>query len=132
MFTRHHALHVTYHVSCLTCQVSGVRYQVFFFFFFFGPSGGARLWRVCYQRNLPRLLLSKGRKDKSQWKCRCIVKTVDLIVVLLLRQISFKFYRWLAIYSRNFCRPGQSKVVPKTVLSYIYSPVVLRRQQAKR
>ena len=41
-------------VSCVTCQVSGVRCQ--FFFVFFLQSGGASLWSVCYQHGLPCLV----------------------------------------------------------------------------
>ena len=44
-----------FHVSGVTCQVSGVSCN--FIIFFFGKSGGASRRRVCYQRGLPRLVL---------------------------------------------------------------------------
>ena len=42
---------VLFHMSGVTCQVSGVMCHIFF-----GQSGGARCWRFCYQRGLPRLV----------------------------------------------------------------------------
>ena len=48
----HVMCHVLYHVSRVTCHVSHVT------FFFYGQSGEAYRWRVCYQRGLPRLVLS--------------------------------------------------------------------------
>ena len=46
---------VTCHVSCVTCHMSHVTCHMFFFFF--SQSGEASLWKVCYQRGLPRLVL---------------------------------------------------------------------------
>ena len=65
------------HMSCFTCQVSGVRCQVSgvrchvsrvrchmsgvtfqFFFGVFLQSGENSRWRVCYQRGLPRLVFN--------------------------------------------------------------------------
>ena len=44
-------------MSRVTCHMSHV--TIFFsFFFFFGQSGETYRWRVCYQRGLPRLVLS--------------------------------------------------------------------------
>ena len=40
-------------MSHVTCHVSRV---TIFFFIFFLQSGEAYLWRVCYQRGLPRLV----------------------------------------------------------------------------
>ena len=42
-------LHVTFHVSRVTCHV--------LVFFFFGKIGGASQWMVCYQRGLPHLVI---------------------------------------------------------------------------
>ena len=53
MFTLYHVLYVTCQVSGVRCHMSGL---FSFLFFFFGQSGGACLWRVCYQRGLPRLI----------------------------------------------------------------------------
>ena len=57
-----HVSPVTCHVSPVTCQMSHVKKNFIFIFFlsyiFFKLSGGASLWRVCYQRGLPRLVLS--------------------------------------------------------------------------
>ena len=44
--------HVMCHVLHVLCHVS------FFLFFFFRQSGEAYQWRVCYQRGLPRLVLT--------------------------------------------------------------------------
>ena len=43
-----HVFHVTYQVSHVTCHMSFVH--------FFLQSGRVSLWRVCYQRGLPRLV----------------------------------------------------------------------------
>ena len=52
---------VTCHMSGVTCHVSHVTFHLshvrFLLFIFFGRSGEAYLWRVCYQRGLPRLVL---------------------------------------------------------------------------
>ena len=53
MFTPHLC-----HMSCVRCEVWGVRCNFFFFFFLFfflGQSVGASRWRVCYQRGQPHL-----------------------------------------------------------------------------
>ena len=52
MFIPHHVPHVMCHKSGVRCQVSGVK----FFLFFFGQRGGASRLRVCYQRGLPPLV----------------------------------------------------------------------------
>ena len=48
------------HMSRVMCHMSRVTYHVsnvtFFYIFFVGQSGKAYLWRVCYQRGLPRLV----------------------------------------------------------------------------
>ena len=44
--------HVRCHMSGVTCQVSHVT-------LFFLQSGGASPWRVCYQRDLPRLVFTE-------------------------------------------------------------------------
>ena len=50
------------HMSHVTCHVSPVKKYIFHFSFLIilqkknGKSGGARRWRVCYQRGLPRLV----------------------------------------------------------------------------
>ena len=49
-----HMSHVTCHVSRVTCHVSRVTSHIFF-----GQIGGASQWRACYQRSLPRLVLSE-------------------------------------------------------------------------
>ena len=49
MFTPHHVSHVTCHMLCVTCHMSGV--------IFFKQDGGVIWWRVCYQWGLPRLVL---------------------------------------------------------------------------
>ena len=61
-----HVSHVTCHLSSVTCHMSNKNLQIFNFFvsFFFCLkkkllSGGARRWRVCYQRGLPRLVFLK-------------------------------------------------------------------------
>ena len=56
-----HLSRVTCHVSRVTCHVSLVTCQMFFCFCYYPKkknlqSGGARRWRVCYQRGLPRLV----------------------------------------------------------------------------
>ena len=57
MFTPHHVSHVTCDVSQVRYHVSGVTCHIFFlFFYFFLQIGWASLWRVCYQRGLPRLV----------------------------------------------------------------------------
>ena len=48
--------HVRCHMSHVTCQVL----HVFFSSSFWGQSGRVSLWRVCYQRGLPRLVSSVG------------------------------------------------------------------------
>ena len=58
-----HVSHVTCHVSDVTCHVSPVTCHLSHVRFFFILkktllSGGASRWRVCYQRGLPRLVLS--------------------------------------------------------------------------
>ena len=45
------------HVSHVTCHMSQVTSQLLFVYFF-GQSGGASRWSVCYQRGLPRLVLT--------------------------------------------------------------------------
>ena len=52
-----HVSHVTCHVSHVMCHMSQL-FNLIFFFFFLGQSGEAYQWRVCYQRGLPRLVLS--------------------------------------------------------------------------
>ena len=61
---------VTCHLSCVTCYFFLLFYFILFgqsvspviflfiylIFIFFGQSGGASLWRVCYQRGLPCLV----------------------------------------------------------------------------
>ena len=42
---------IPHHVSHVSCQVSGVRCQVYFFL----QSCGANRWRACYQQGLPCL-----------------------------------------------------------------------------
>ena len=50
-----HVSHVTCHMSRVTCHMSHVTCH---FSFLFGQSGEAYRWRVCYQRGLPRLVLT--------------------------------------------------------------------------
>ena len=58
MFTPHHMSHVMCHVSNVMCQVSRVTWHMSpFFSSLKKKSGGARRWRVCYQRGLPSLVL---------------------------------------------------------------------------
>ena len=56
-----HVSRVTCHMSRVTCHMSHVMCHMsrVTFFFFFGQSGEAYLWRVCYQRGLPRLVFRK-------------------------------------------------------------------------
>ena len=62
-FTCPHVSHVTCHVSHVPCPMSHVNYYIIFLFVLFiytfwgGQSGEASCWRVCYQRDLPRLVL---------------------------------------------------------------------------
>ena len=49
-----HVSHVTCHMSHVTCHISHVTCHIFFFW----QSGEAYRWRVCYQRGLPRLVLT--------------------------------------------------------------------------
>ena len=58
-----HVSRVTCHMSRVTCHMSKNIFfyiLIFFFVFFYvkkiGQSGGASRWRVCYQRELPRLV----------------------------------------------------------------------------
>ena len=59
-----HMSHVMCHMSCVTCHVSHVMCHMscvtcnFFLSLFFGQAGEACRWRVCYQRGLPRLVLT--------------------------------------------------------------------------
>ena len=57
--TTYHMSCVTFHMFCVTCHISDVTYLVYIIFsfhIFFGHIFGARWWRVCYQRGLPRLV----------------------------------------------------------------------------
>ena len=52
--------HVMCHVSRVTCQKRFFLLHLFFhlfYLFFIKQSGGDSLWRVCYQRGLPCLVL---------------------------------------------------------------------------
>ena len=53
--TCHVSQRVMCHVSRITCHMSHVIFFIFLYFFF-GQSGESYLWRVCYQRGLPRLV----------------------------------------------------------------------------
>ena len=57
--------HVTCHVSHVTCHVSHVMCRVYFKKYS-GQSGEAYLWRVCYQRGLPRLVYSHTKKYQEE------------------------------------------------------------------
>ena len=67
MFTPHQVSHVRCHVSGVISQVSGVRCQLscvrchvsrvrYIYIYFFCTKWCGQLWRVCYQRGLPRLV----------------------------------------------------------------------------
>ena len=57
-----HISRVTYHMSCVTFHLSHVSY---FFKVFFGQSGLASRWRVCYQWDLPRLVIILHHRQLS-------------------------------------------------------------------
>ena len=55
-YVRCHVSDVVCHVSHVTCHMSHV--TIIYIFIYFGQSGEVYRWRVCYQRGLPRLVIT--------------------------------------------------------------------------
>ena len=75
MFTPHHVSHVICHMSRVTCQVSRE----------------ASRWRVCYQRGLPRLVITLSAFSSLQ-DTEEVVFLVFVVIFLSCQRIIFMFY----------------------------------------
>ena len=91
------------HMSRITCQVSGVRCQVthiFILYIFFLQSCGASRWKVCYQRGLPRPVLTVT-SDKNRKRQKIIEKGKMLTFRSCRRHLPFRFQQFTGFFRKK-------------------------------
>ena len=84
--------HVTCHVSYVACPCH-MSQLLFCSYNFFLQSGGATLWRVCYQRGLPRLVFQVEYPFSNPLSTNGCFHRPSLVVYIEKYQTSWEIYQ---------------------------------------